>query len=112
MTIAKLSVFVIEDGRDKFEPHIPLIRIYGKPKRLDAWARVETGQPYIAIRPIYHDWKMKLGLRWDADQFTVEDITNLLMRVGVQVGFGEGRPDSKKSCGMGWGTFELEKKAA
>jgi hypothetical protein len=39
--------------------------------------------------------------------FSLDDISNLLMRVGLQVGLGEGRPDSKKSAGMGWGTFEI-----
>jgi hypothetical protein len=29
------------------------------------------------------------------------------MRVGIQVGICEGRPDSKNSAGMGWGTFKL-----
>ena len=37
-----------------------------------------------------------------------QDVTNLLMRVGQQVGIGEGRPDSKNSAGMGWGTFNVE----
>ena len=46
-------------------------------------------------------------MRYDADQFTAVDIANLMMRVGVQVGIGEGRPDSKTSTGMGWGTFEV-----
>ena len=43
----------------------------------------------------------------DADQFSLTDITNLLSRVGAQVGIGEGRPDSKSSAGMGWGMFRL-----
>ena len=46
-------------------------------------------------------------IRWDADQFTLDDVTNLLSRVGLQVGIGEGRPDSKNSAGMGWGLFEI-----
>ena len=107
MTIAKLSVFVVEDGWDAQEPQIPLIRIYGKPRMQKDIARVQTGQPYICVRPAYHDWKAKINIRWDADQFSADDISNLLMRVGMQVGIGEGRPDSKNSGGMGWGTFEL-----
>ena len=71
-------------------------------------ARVETGQAYVTIRAAYHDWKAKIRIRYDADQFNVADISNLLARVGTQVGIGEGRPDSKNSCGMGWGTFTLE----
>ena len=47
-------------------------------------------------------------IRYDADMFAQEDIYNLMMRVGQQVGIGEGRPDSKNSAGMGWGLFDLD----
>ena len=107
MTLAKLSVFVIADGWDAKEPQIPLIRIYGEAVRQDDIARVETGQPYVTIRAAYHDWSAKVKIRWDADQFTRQDISSLMSRVGLQVGIGEGRPDSKNSAGMGWGTFDL-----
>jgi len=107
MTLAKMSVFVHADGWDTEEPQIPLIRIYGTPVRQDDMARVETGQPYVAIRAAYHNWSAKVSIRWDQDQFTIEDVSSLLSRVGMQVGIGEGRPDSKNSAGMGWGTFDL-----
>jgi len=107
MTLAKLSLFVIQDGWDAEEPQIPLVRIHGTPIKQEDMARVETGQPYVTVRAAYHNWSIKLRIRWDSDQFTVSDIANLLMRVGMQVGIGEGRPDSKKSSGMGWGLFEV-----
>jgi hypothetical protein len=107
MTLAKMSVFVLADGVDKLEPQIPLIRIYGDPILQEDMARVETGQPYICIRPAYHEWYSKINIRWDADQFTIGDITNLLSRAGLQCGIGEGRPFSKNSGGMGWGTFDV-----
>ena len=118
MTLAKMSIFVIQDGWDAKEPQIPLIRIWGNPDKQEIrtalkqedLARVETGQPYVTVRAAYHDWSMKIAIRWDEDQFTLQDISNLLMRVGQQVGFGEGRPFSKNSCGMGWGTFEIVNK--
>lgn len=110
MTLAKLSLFVHADGWDKLEPQIPLVRIIGKPVRQDDMARVETGQPYITIRAAYHDWKAKLRIRWDNDQFTLNDISSLIARVGMQVGIGEGRPDSKNSAGMGWGLFDIKGK--
>lgn len=108
MTLAKLSVFVEADGWDAQEPQIPLIRIYGKPQKQEDMARVETGQPYVTVRAAFYDWSAKVKIRFDADQFTVDDIYNLLYRVGSQVGIGEGRPDSKKSCGMGWGLFDVK----
>lgn len=112
MTLAKLSIFVEADGHDAEEPQIPLIRIYGDPVKQEDMARVETGQPYVTVRAAYHGWKAKVKIRWDQDQFTLADVTNLLSRVGMQVGIGEGRPDSKNSAGMGWGLFELERTAA
>jgi len=108
MTLAKLSLFVIEEGRDKLEPQIPLIRIHGEPHPLEMIARVETGQPYLCVRAMYETWKATIRIRFDADQFSVSDISNLLMRVGMQVGIGEGRADSPNSAGMGWGSFTLE----
>ena len=107
MTLAKMSVFVVQDGWDAQEPQIPLIRIYGKAVRQDDMCRVATGQPYIAHRPVYNPWSAKVHIRWDSDQFSVKDVAALLMRVGAQVGIGEGRPFSKNSGGMGWGTFEI-----
>ena len=107
MTLAKLSVFVVADGSDKDEPQIPLIRIYGTAVKQEDMARVETGQPYVTVRAAYHDWKAKIRIRWDADQFGLQDVTNLLMRVGQQVGLCEGRYDSKNSPGLGWGCFEI-----
>ena len=108
MTLAKLSVFIEKDGVDRDEPQIPLIRIYGDPVKQEDMARVETGQPYVTVRAAYHDWSAIIRIRFDADQFTLQDVSNLLARVGLQVGIGEGRPDSKNSTGMGWGLFEIE----
>ena len=108
MTLAKLSVFIEKDGIDRDEPQIPLIRIYGDPVKQEDMARVETGQPYVTVRAAYHDWSAIIRIRFDADQFTLQDVSNLLARVGLQVGIGEGRPDSKNSTGMGWGLFEIE----
>lgn len=107
MTLAKLSVFVIEDGRDVLNPLYPLVRIKGKSERTELIGRTETGVAMLTVRPMYYPWSATLNIRFDADQFKVQDITNLLSRVGEQVGICEGRPDSKNSAGMGWGTFRV-----
>jgi hypothetical protein len=52
-------------------------------------------------------WEATVRIRFDADLFTITDVANLLRRAGLQVGVGEGRPDSKKSAGMGWGIFDI-----
>lgn len=109
MTLAKLSIFVINDGVDAVEPQIPLIRIHGISAKQEDMARVETGQPYCTVRAAYYPpWKATVKIRWDGDQFTLDDIFNLLYRVGQQVGICEGRPDSPNSAGMGWGLFVVK----
>ncbi len=70
-------------------------------------ARNDNGGTDLRFRPIWHEWTAELKLRFDAEMFTLDDVTNLLARAGAQVGIGEGRPDSKSSNGCGWGTFEI-----
>ena len=112
MTHAKLSVFVQADGMDPRD-RIPLIKILkGEPEMHTATVRNATGVCDIRARPLWNKWEADLRIEYDADQFSGQDIANLLMRVGVQVGIGEGRPFSKSSHGQGWGTFELVTKAA
>ena len=108
MTLAKLSLFVIADGYDKVDG-TPLVRITkGQPSRVDSLVRNDTGVVDIRPRPVWQPgWEMKVRIRYDADRFSIEDVTNLMMRVGMQVGIGEGRPDSKDSAGIGYGLFEI-----
>ena len=106
MTLAKLSVFIHADGFDKVDG-IPLVKFEGTPERHEMAARVGIDGTDIRIRPMWRKWAAVIRVRYDADQFTVQDIANLMQRVGMQVGIGEGRPDSRSSAGLGWGTFEL-----
>jgi hypothetical protein len=104
MTRAKLSIFIIHDGLDA--DGTPLVKITsGKPRRVDVPVRNADGSVDVRALPMWDTWGVTLRVRYDADQFTYEDIANLVERAGMQVGVGEGRPDSKKGCGMGWGTF-------
>jgi hypothetical protein len=109
MTLAKLSVFVEADGFDKVDG-TPLVKITsGKPHRVDHAVRNATGVIDIRPRPMWDPgWTADVRIRWDADQFSIEDVTNLLSRAGMQVGVGEGRPDSRQSTGMGWGLFSID----
>ena len=106
MTLAKLSVFVEADGWD-VQDGIPLVRVYGKSETYTAHTRNATGATDVRSRPMYREWAIKLRVRFDADQFNVQDVYNLIARVGGQVGLCEGRPDSKSSAGCGFGTFEV-----
>lgn len=107
MTIAKMALFVLADGFDE-DDGTPLVRIEGEPRKLEMAVRNETGVVDIRVRPIWEAWEVRLQVRYDADMFDLESLTNLLSRAGLQVGVGEGRPDSKRSCGMGWGMFDLK----
>ena len=107
MTLAKLSVFVAADGFDRVDG-IPLIKLQaGEPERTEMAVRNATGVADIRVRPMWREWAAEVKVSFDADQFTLQDVTNLMQRVGMQVGIGEGRPDSRDSAGLGWGTFVL-----
>ncbi len=107
MTLAKLSVFVLPDGFDKVDG-VPLIKIDGNPEPHLMHARNATGVCDLRVRAKFWPWSAVVRVQYDADQFTATDAANLMTRVGAQVGIGEGRPDSKMSAGMGWGTFRLD----
>ena len=108
MTLAKLSVFVAADGFDRVDG-IPLIKLQApEPERTEMAVRNATGVADIRVRPMWREWAADVTVSYDADQFTLQDVTNLMQRVGMQVGIGEGRPDSRDSAGLGWGTFTLE----
>lgn len=129
MTRAKLSVFVEADGFDANDG-TPLVRIYGsdqpphvmgktldkrttvkraeQPHIHEASVRNESGVADIRWRPMWDEgWTAKVRVTWDEDQFSATDVMNLMLRAGLQVGIGEGRPDSPKSNGLGWGRFEV-----
>ena len=105
MTQMKLTVFIDADGYD--EDGIPLIRIYGEPVMDIRYARNATGVVDLRARPRWDKWHANLRVRYDADMISFTDLSNLLMRAGQQVGIGEGRPDSPKSAGIGYGLFDV-----
>lgn len=107
MTHAKMSIFVEADGLDAVDG-MPLIKLdAGEPERMEMMTRNATGVADIRVRPMWRQWALNVLLRFDEDQFTAADVYNLIARAGMQVGIGEGRPFSKSSNGLGFGTFEV-----
>ena len=108
MTLAKLALFIEHDDVDADEESPIVLFSKGKPEQFETATRNETGVADIRARGKWATgWEINLRVRFDADMFREADIRNLLSRVGMQVGIGAGRPDSKTSCGQGWGTFEV-----
>jgi hypothetical protein len=108
MTLAKLSIFIEADGYDR-EEGMPLVRILADEPAVSVMpVRNATGVIDMRARPLWGPgWKAAVRIAWDLDQFTITDISNLLTRVGAQVGIGEGRPDSRDSAGLGYGLFNV-----
>lgn len=106
MTHAKMSIFILPDGFDAIDGQ-PLVRIYGEPEKTIMPVPNANGAMDLRVRPMWRAWHAEVRVRFDADQFTLADVTNLLARAGLQVGVGEGRPFSKNSNGMGFGIFNL-----
>jgi len=111
MTVAKLSIFVLHDGFDERDGTL-LVRLDGDPRPFTTeniqWVKNDDGSVDLRARPIWDISSVKLRIRYDADQFALMDVTNLLQRLGEQVGLGEGRPDSKYSAGLGYGLFAMK----
>lgn len=107
MTRAKLAFAVEADGLDRVD-FSPLIRLTkGEAVQWVAPTRNATGVVDLRSRPMYPEWGAVLRIRYDAGMFTETDVANLIVRVGMQVGIGEGRPDSKNSAGLGYGLFSV-----
>ena len=107
MTHAKLAFSVFADGFDRVDG-APLVRLTkGTAEQYVAPTRNATGVVDLRCRPMYREWGAMLRIRYDAGMLTAADVTNLIMRVGLQVGIGEGRPDSKNSAGLGYGLFQI-----
>lgn len=116
MTLAKLAIFV---RADFFDPRdgTPLVHLRTDPRpfgpELIMPVRNATGVADLRVRPQWGEgWWADLRIRYDAGVFKETDVANLLWRVGQQNGLGEGRPNSPRSCGMGWGTFTVEQERA
>lgn len=112
MTFAKQALFIQQDGFDR-DGVTPLVRVTkGEPEYFEACVRNANGTADIRARgrlPV--GWEAKIRVLYDADVFTETQIGTLLLRAGMQVGIGAGRPLSSKSCGMGWGTFTIRQTA-
>ena len=109
MTMAKLSIFILADGFDRADAK-PLVKIIGKPERTEMPMRNDNGGVDIRVRPMWREWSCALRVQFDPDQFSLPDVTNLLLRAGQQVGVGEGRNDSRNCAGIGFGKFGIGNK--
>lgn len=110
MTRAKLSVFCLPDGFDESD-RTPMVRITkGEPHKHEQHVINASGVADIRAQAMWDEgWEAVVRIEFDADQFTISDVANLLMRSGIQVGVGCGRPDSSNSAGLGFGTFKIVK---
>ena len=107
MTHARLAFMVIADGFDRVDG-APLVKLTeGVAEQWVAPTRNATGVIDLRCRPMYREWGATLRIRYDAGMLTDGDVVNLIARVGMQVGVGEGRPDSKQSAGLGFGLFDV-----
>ncbi len=108
MTMAKLGIFIRPDGFDRNEGS-PLVKLNGEFHSVDHTVSLpSSGSATVVRRPMWDTWTASPIVDYDGDMFTSGDLYNLFMRVGLQVGLLEGRPDSSNSAGMGWGTFKVD----
>ena len=110
MTHARMSIFIMADGFDATEG-TPLVRLAAGEYEMSLLpVRLPSGPTDIHPRPMWREWGAEITARYDSGQFSAEDVMNLFMRAGIQCGVGEGRPFSRSSNGLGFGTWEIETK--
>ena len=112
MTRAKQGIVWTEpDGRSTPDG-TALVRITkGEPEYFEMYAPNDNGSIDLRVRPRWAPgWTAVVRIKFDSDMIDAQSIANLLMRAGMQVGIGEGRNDSKNSCGQGWGFFQIKER--
>lgn len=109
MTLAKMGLFVRADAVDPRDgTGLVVIEAGFLPVSTIMPVRNATGVVDLRARAMWKEWAATLRVQFDTDMFRLEDVVNLVARAGAQVGVGEGRADSKKSAGMGWGFYRLD----
>lgn len=108
MTRAKMAVFIVADGTDRSDGTQLVKIVGGEPEKHESMVRNDNGATDLRVRAMWKSWGATLRVRYDADMLTVSAVVNLLSRAGLQIGVGEGRPFSKDSAGMDWGTFTVK----
>lgn len=107
-TVGKKTIFVQADGwgRDDGTALVKILK--GEPRQIRSPVRNASGVADIRARAMWEPgWEATVRVQFDADRFKSGDIANLLARAGGQCGICEGRPNSKKGNGCGWGLFKL-----
>lgn len=109
MSVAKLAIFVEADGYGV--DGIPLVKIIkGEPQYFESPVRISQNKIDLRARPMFDPgWQAQVRIKFDADLFTAQDVFNLMHRMGLQVGVGEGRYDATEAdgVGLGWGQFQI-----
>lgn len=107
MAAAKQAFNVLPDGESS--DFTPLVKITkGKPEKMISPVRNDNNSCDLRARAKFNaGWEAVITIRFDADAFTLQDIANLLAHAGASCGVLEGRPSSKDSPGMGWGTWDV-----
>lgn len=118
MVRAKMLVHVLADGHDPRSGD-PLVGIFADPEcktapvpvSITSPVRNATGVADLRVRAKFDPWYAMVRVRYDASAILGLDVLALMIRCGIQIGIGEGRPFVAKttnSSGMGWGTFDVE----
>lgn len=105
----KCSILALRDGFDADDRLVGIIRITkGEPEQVRMAARNDDGSCDIRSRGVWFPgWEARVRIRFDADQINLSGVASLLHRMGLSIGIGAGRPDSKESTGQGWGLFDI-----
>jgi hypothetical protein len=110
MTVTKQSLVVEPEGFDMEDGMGLCIITKGKPSKFISRVTNADGSIDFRARPRWKPgWEARIVIRWNDSKMSINTITTLLVHATRYIGFGAGRPFSKKSSGCGWGTSEVIK---
>ena len=86
-----------------------LVPIVGEPQRRDDYGRINNGMSIdLRYRPEFPEWSADVPIDYDADQISVEQITNLMQRAGFSSGVLDWRPSAPFNKTGNHGRFRVK----
>lgn len=88
------------EARGAFHIIGDMVKIEGEPTPREDMVRVGMGTADIRYRGEFREWAATLGVRYNANVLSAEQIVNLFNTAGFALGIGEWRPQRDGSFGM------------
>lgn len=105
MTFLRGALFIEDQLFSEEQGHpVGLVEIIGEPKMREDLVKVGMGKPDFRYRGQFDNWKATLGILYNSNVISPEQVLNLVLIAGFSVGVGEWRPERDGQ----FGTFAIK----